>query len=712
LPREASAGNRLDRALKDNIEEARILTSSAEASVSPLRPEDLYCFTWVSDPQLSPDGRLAAYVVTKPEEKGKKYRSEIWVLRVSGGDPAACGAPGGRRFTAGPRDKAPRWSPDGRLLAFLSDRAGDSQLFVMRTDGGEAEQLTRLAGGVSEPCWAPDSRSLAFLARVASNEGPTRAKDGGGDAKDGQQSDVRIYSRLHYKDNGKGLWDGKRSHVFTVAIGDGEPRQITEGPYDDSAPSWSPCGTLVAFSSNRSEDPDRTPVSDIFVVPGSGGAARKLTRSEGPAAQPSWSPDGKWLAYYGHRNEYRGATLTRIKVVPADGTAAPRDVAEGWDRSPGIAGGSDMMTTVSAAPWWSAGGSWIYFLAGDRGATDLFRVATGGQAAAPERLTAGKHTIYGISLAADASTAVAAVATQTDPGNLRLLRPGQEGPPGEVRSTALTDVNPWLSERAVVQPEEFSVQGPDGEEIHGWIMKPTRFRPGTKYPLVLEIHGGPHAAYGYGFFHEFQVLCGEGFGVFFPNPPGSSSYGQAFEAATHQDWGGRDFRALMAAVDEATALDWVDGERLGVTGGSFGGYMTNWIIGQTDRFKAAVTQRSTCNRYSQFGTSDIGYFQGEFEFRGNPWEEPDFYLSRSPIAYVNRVTTPLLFIHSENDLRCPIGQAEEFYTALRWLGKTAELARFPDENHELSRSGQPIHRVERLTLIAEWFKKYLGGGDR
>jgi dipeptidyl aminopeptidase/acylaminoacyl peptidase len=468
---------------------------------------------------------------------------------------------------------------------------------------------------------------------------------------------------------------------------------------------------MLAFASNRSDDPDRTPVADIWVVPASGGEPRKITPSEGPAAQPSWSPDGQSIAYFGHRNQYRGATTTHLMAAPADGSGPTRDLSEVLDRGVGIAGGSDMMTSVNPASWWSEDAAWIYFLASDRGATDVYRAAAGsrasGPAPAPQRLSCGDHVIYGLSLARDGRSAVAAVATQTDPGNLEVLALGEDCSRESLASRPVTDVNPWLRQRSVVKPEEFTVQSPDGDEVHGWIMKPAALLPGSRYPLILEIHGGPHSAYGHAFFHELQMLCGEGFGVLFTNPPGSSGYGQMFEAATHHDWGGRDFRALLAAVDEAAGLHWVDAARLGVTGGSFGGYMTNWMVGQTERFKAAVSLRSTCNRYSQFGTSDGGYQNGDFEFKGNPWDEPDFYLSRSPITYANRVKTALLLIHNENDLRCPMEQAEQFYTALKVLGRVVEMARFPNENHELSRSGQPIHRVERLGLIAAWFKKYL-----
>lgn len=679
----------------------------AREDALPLLPSDLYRFRWASDPRLSPDGSNIAYVITTPEEKGKKYRSELWIVPTAP-SPGAPEKLGGRRFTSGPRDRAPRWSPDGKVLAFVSDRSGEAQIWLIRSDGGEAAQLTRQPGGSGDPVWSPDGKSIAFVAGVPMDE-PARpgAGSGPGEAK----SDVRVYGRLKYKANGKGLWDGKFAQVFVVTVPDGGAKQITTGPYDCSAPAWSPDSSSLAFSANRAADPDRTPSSDIWVVAAAGGGPRKLTRSEGPAEQPTWSPDGRFIAFYGHRNQYRGATNTHIQVVSTSAPGEPVDLLDGWDASVGVDVGSDMMSSTTPPPHWSQDGAYIYFLASTRGAADLYRVRSalpvgnGAKGAMPERLTDDQHVLYALSMSPDAGLLAAARATFTNPGDIHVFR-ARAGGAGYDHSR-LTDINLWLRKRALAVPEELGCAGPDGDNVPGWIMRPPSSGQGSRHPLVLEIHGGPHTAYGYAFFHEFQVLCGAGIGVLFTNPPGSTGYGQAYTAATHHDWGGRDFRALMAAVERAAGIDWVDPDRIGVTGGSFGGYMTNWIITQTGRFAAAVTQRSTCNRYSQFGTSDIGYYTGDFEFKGNPWDEPDFYLSRSPITHVNNVTTPLLLIHSENDLRCPVEQAEQFYTALRWLGRTAELVRFPDEHHELSRSGQPIHRVERLDRITGWFVRYL-----
>lgn len=683
------------------------------ATGRPLTAEDLYEFAWVSDPQLSPDGARVAYVLTRPERQGKKYTSAIWVAATVAGATA-------RAFTCGERDRAPRWSPDGKHLAFISDRQGDgAQLWVMRTNGGEAWQLTRLQGGVaSEPVWSPDGRQIAVLHRLLADAPPARlgaqtaaGAAGGAAAGAAPKSDVKVFTRLRYKENGKGLWDGKYAQVLVVELGGGDLRQVSHGPYDHGVPAWSPDGGFLAVCANRSADPDRTPTADVWVVPATGGEMRKVTVSAGPAASPTWSPDGRLIAYFGHDNRFRGATETHIYVVPADGSAAPVDILAGWDGGTGISAGSDMMTSSTPGPAWTPDGRAVLFQATERGAVNLYRAlvpvagrdpAAGGPPAAPQRVTSGQHAIYAVSFGPRCESAAAAIATPASPGDIHFY-PSL----GAAAPVRLITANAWLAERSVVAPEEFECRGPDGGHIHGWLMRPVGYAAGRRYPLIVEVHGGPHTAYGWAFMHEFQMLAGRGFGVMYCNPAGSTSYGQEFVTLTRHDWGGRDYRDLMAATDYAAGAPWVDGARLGITGGSYGGFMVNWVIGQTGRFRAAVTQRSTCNRYSMFGTSDIGYYHGDFEFLGNPWDEADFYLQRSPITYVAQVETPLLLEHSEQDLRCPMEQAEQFYTALRWLGKTAELVRFPDENHELSRSGQPVHRVERLTRIAGWFSKYL-----
>ncbi|MDP2957073.1 MAG: hypothetical protein Q8N53_11685, partial [Longimicrobiales bacterium] len=376
--------------------------------------------------------------------------------------------PAGKRFTGGPRDRLPRWSPDGKLLAFVSDRGGGNQIWLIPSDGGEANQITRHLGGVGEAVWSPDGQAIAFVASTGGDDQPPARA--GAEGQDGK-SDVRAYTRLKYKANGKGLWDGRYAHVFVIPSAGGEPRQVTSGPYDDNAPAWSPDSQWLAFASNRSDNPDHTPVSDIWVVPAAGGQPRALTRSEGVARQPAWSPDGRLIAFYGHRNQYRGATDDHVHVVPADGTAEAVDILQGWDGPAGVSVGSDMMASSSPPPHWSGDGAWVYFLATKRGAADLYRARTAlpggeGQPLEPERLTEGRHALYSVSLGRGTGGFAVARATFSNPGDVYMYTPapGQAGYVGR----RLTDLNPWLEQRAISEPEEMAYRGPDGDEVQGW----------------------------------------------------------------------------------------------------------------------------------------------------------------------------------------------------------------------------------------------------
>jgi len=643
--------------------------------------EDLYKLNWVSDPQLSPDGSRIAYVqkTVDPEDK-MKYRSQIWVVDTSEGIP--------RPFTSGQKsDTSPRWSPQGDYLAFISNRSGDNQIWVMPAVGGEARQLTKFKRPLSNIRWSPDGTCLVCTARIGNSDNDT-SKD---------KSDVKVITRLHYKMNGEGYHGDRRSHIFVVNAESGEMTQLTTGDYDHSHPAFSPDGTQIVFSSKRYDDADYVSYSDLYSVSVTGGEPTKLTQSFGPCSQPCFSPDGKSIAFYAHDGSYKGATLTGIYTVPSTGGAATPLLC-GQELSVGNQVGSDMISSTDYGPQWSSDGKYLYFLATVKGSTQIHKVIL--ETCEVTTITPLKQAVYGYTVG-NQGIAMAV----TDPTNIGDI---YYAPLSGAPVSRLTNVNStYLAEVHVSLPEHLEYTSTNGVTVEGWVLKPYGFEDGKRYPLVLEIHGGPHVAYGYSFMHEFQVLCGLGFAVLFTNPQGSQGYGQAFNAATKHDWGGQDYRDLMEAVKYAEALDYVDPERIGVTGGSYGGYMVNWMLGHTNNFKAAVTQRSTSNRYSQFGTSDVGYFNGEFEFNGNPWDNPQHYLERSPITYVKNITTPLLILHSEQDYRCPIEQAEQFYTALKWLKKEVMLVRFPDENHELSRSGKPRHRVERLQHLTNWFVKYM-----
>jgi dipeptidyl aminopeptidase/acylaminoacyl peptidase len=669
-------------------------------TMRPVNSEDLYSMKWAQDPQVSPDGTRVLFGLKSivPGGRLKGYKTQIWI---------ACDDRL-RQFTSGPNDTSPRWSPCGTKVAFLSDRdKGKNQIYIMSLKGGEAVKVTSLKGGTGEPVWSPDGKKIAFSALP---------DDGSAcDEKDEEKSDVRVISKIRYKLNGRGFLPEAHYQIFILDVDSGKTTQVTDGLYDCREPEWSPDGKQICFVSARFEDNDLSSIKDLWVVPATGGEMKKLTASDGVFYSPSWSPDGKYIACYGHDNEYKGATVPGVCLVPLQGGPVSF-LTKASQLGVGQSLSSDVVSPLVPKPAWSSNGEGVFFAALDRGRTALYSVnAEGGEI---QKITGGDCAIYGWSKGKDSERFALAV---TSPGlicdiwalDLDSTGPGQEdnvltienGPGWFFRLTCLN--KEWLESVYLSIPEEVEVRGHDGQKLQAWVMKPTGIQDEKKYPMILEIHGGPHTAYGFTFLHEFQLLASRGYGVIFGNPTGSTGYGQEFVAATHHDWGGKDYEDVMAFADYAARLPWVDEERMGVTGGSYGGYMTNWIVGRTNRFKAAVTQRSTCNRFSQFGASDVAFMNGEFEFDGDPWDNPMAYLDRSPIMYVRNIETPILLIHSEEDLRCPMSQAEEFFVALKKLKKQAVMVRFPGESHELSRSGKPKHRIERLEYILAWFDRYI-----
>ncbi len=652
--------------------------------------EDLLALKWVSDPQLSPDGTRVVFVQTVIDREADVYRSHLWLVALDG-EP--------HQFTTGEqRDSLPRWSPDGRWIAFLTDRgAGKSepggkrpkQLYVIPVGGGEARMLAPGSYSPSDLTWSPDGQSIAFVGKPA---------------KDEPKSDVRIITRVRYKNDGEGFWDGRYKHIFTVPASGGPPRQLTTGDFDHVDPAWSPDGRDLAVVANRTEEADFTNVTDVWVVPVAGnGEMRRLTKSVGPCEMPAWSPDGRTVAYYGHDNAAMGATNVVLWVVPTDG-ADPVSLAVSHDRSLTHHVITDMRAHPKiGGPVWSADGAWLFVLVAEGATGQIGRVDRHGGSVTV--LTAARREIFGFSVAHAGDLAVIAASDPVTPGDLwavPLLGRGSERRLTAVNRTLLGDV-------ALSAPEQFTYEGADGWPVEGWVMRPADFRSGATYPTVLQIHGGPHGAYGEAFFHEFQLLAAEGFAVVYTNPRGSQGYGQRFTAATHHDWGGKDFEDVMRGLDTAIArFPFIDRDRLGVAGGSYGGFMTNWVIGHTDRFKAAVTMRSISNNLSQSGTTDLAFMKGLWEFPGDPWEAPTWYWERSPLAYAERITTPLLILHSEEDLRCPVGEAEQLFAALKKLRREVVFVRFPNESHDLSRTGQPGHRTERLRWIVTWFADHLG----
>jgi dipeptidyl aminopeptidase/acylaminoacyl peptidase len=643
--------------------------------------DDITRIRWVSDPRIAPDGRRVAFVVTTLDTERDEALSSVWLVDTDGGEP--------RRFTTGPRrDSAPRWSPDGRWLAFLSEREGPKkkpQLWVLPADGGEACRLTDLPNGAGDPVWAPEGRRLAFVARVGGWQEPESEEERL------KSRPIRVITTLKYKSNGEGFVYDRRPHVFVVDLDGGPPRPVTGGDFVDADPAWSPDGRSIAFVSARHDDRDHDDASDIWLVPAEGGEPRRLTATAGPVAQPAFSPDGATIAYFARRPANAVGRNVRLHAVGVHG-GAETCLTERLDRSLGLTG----------RPLWSPDGAWILAGAEDEGRGCVFRIAAKAPGVA-ERVLAGDRIVGAVSMAPTGRVAFIA----SDPTSPAEVFVADASGASERRVTDLNGA--WKDEVALVRPEPFGIERA-GHRVQGWVMRPFGAREGARYPALLNIHGGPHAAYGLGFFDEFQVYAGAGYAVICTNPRGSQGYGEAFTSAVVGDWGGGDVADVMAALDEALArFPFLDPARLGVMGGSYGGFMTSWIVGHSDRFVAACSERAVNSQLTMFGTSDIGHLFNVLEMGGTlPWEDFSRWVERSPLTYAAAIRTPLLIVHSEDDLRCPMSEAEQLFAALKKLRREVVLVRVPDENHELSRSGRPRHRLERFRIILDWFDRHLG----
>ena len=647
---------------------------------SPISPELALKLVSVASPSLSPDGSRLAFARSQVDSESMETRSRIMVMDMASGERAP--------FTGGENDSGPRFSPDGRHLAFVRpDDAGKPQVWVMPTDGGEARKLTDVAGGITDLAWSPDSDALAFVSDVD----PDRAPD---DHDPKKSPRVSVVTRIRYRADGLG-WRGEAfRHIFVVERESGETRQLTDGEGDDSAPAWSPDGDAIAFISDRRPDRETATHSDVYVAPASGGDPVLRSQGLSSVAALCWSPDGEAIAAVGSDDDIIGAGWQSWLFVIEPGRA-PRKLT---DDSITVAGGYAPLVPAPELRWTDDGR--ISFIADARGESAIYQAdADTGDL----RKIAGGGLMSQVSFDADAGSAVALTVPPDSAGDLRSIDMTSGA------SAQLTDFNrKYFAEHPPARLEKFT-HSRNGFEIESRVLFPPDFDPELRYPLVLDIHGGPHGVFSDSFSPQQQVLATAGYIVLAVNPRGSSTYGADFMTAVLGDWGGEDYLDIMSAVDLICERDYVDESRLGVTGYSYGGFMSSWIIGQDTRFKAAVIGAPCINLSSMYGTSDIGVRFGEVQWGGKRWNALDAFLEHSPLTYAPNVETPALLMHGEDDHRCPIEQSEQYFVTLKRLGKEVEFVRFPGSSHGFVRTGHPRLRVEYLSRLVGWMDKHIPG---
>ncbi|RKQ33852.1 S9 family peptidase [Oceanobacillus halophilus] len=661
----------------------------------PITSEDLTKIEIFSDPQFTPDGKAYTYVSTIINDKNE-YESNVYYQKLTQEPP--------KQWTYGHHKTSNlAFSPNGKKAVFQSDRTGVSQLWLLHTDGGEAKQITTFKNGAFNPAWSKDGRYIIFSATLDADDDIHNQKELSKEERQKETEEKRkeplFVNRLKYKANGTGFLDNKHTQIIRYDMVHETFEQLTTADADHSYQDISPDGKYLIFAANLSPNADYELNHNLYLLDSDTKEVKKLTNDEGSYYNASFSPSGDKIAFFGHEYQYAGATLTEIFILDVR-TGQRTCLTKDFDVQIGDAVASDTrLGSSKTGPVWSKDETSLFFIATDFGSTGLYEVTLDFKI---NVLYKNDNHVYGFSYDAGSGSFILGISTPTNPCNNYLLTQ-------DFSLTQLTHSNDaFLKEVEVIKPETLAIPAEDGLEIQGWLLKPFGFKEGEKYPFVLEIHGGPHAMYGQTFFHEMQLLAAKGYAVLYINPRGSHGYGQEFVDAVRSDYGGGDYSDLMTAVDYALEnYSFIDESRLGVTGGSYGGFMTNWIVGHTNRFKAAVTQRSISNWLSFYGVSDIGYFFTKWELGHHLLEDPAKLWDFSPIKYAKKVKTPLLILHGELDYRCPIEQGEQLFVALKHLRKEVEFVRFPGADHELSRSGDPNMRIARLDEICKWFEKYI-----
>ena len=656
--------------------------------------ESLYNIRPIAGCEISPDGKRVAFSVQRVDAKTEKKYSNLWVAETGRKDSA-------EQYTFGNQnDHSPVWSPDGKWLCFLSNRGDNDkppQLYLIPTSGGEARPIIYIEGSINDVRWSPDGTRLLCAVRKTDPDALARREDA---TKKKLGIVERHITRVHHKYDGAGFLPNARWHIWTVDVKRKKAVQLTDGDVcHEQQPAWSPNGKQIAFVSNRADDPDFNPGGDdIYVMPADGGAMTKIAAPFGSKNSPVYSPDGRYIAYYAMLGRGNWWQHQHVWVVPTDSHCKARNVTGAHDFHVGNSAMNDTGGSVTPTPIWSADSDRLTFPVTRNGNVKLHSIALDGsdlQSVMGDDGMIGAYSVAAGKLAYWHSTmdALAEIKAMD-------LRSGKQ--------RRLSRINVGVfGRKPLPKVKEVWFKGAANNDLQGWIMTPPNFDPAKKYPSIMEMHGGPLTQYSNAFMHEFNYLASNGYIVYFCNPRGGRGYGESHAKAIWNDHGGADVDDIMAWADYVAELPYIDRDRRGMTGGSYGGFLVNWIIGHTNQFAASVTQRSISNRTSSYGSSDINWLR-EITFDDEPpWENLENYWRQSPLKYIGNAKTPTLVIHSEQDLRCPIEQGEQIFVALKRLGVDTEMVRFPDEPHGLSRMGRTDRRIRRLQHILRWFDKYL-----
>ncbi len=650
---------------------------------SPMQLTDVFDLEYVSDPQISPDGSRVVYVRNFKDIMTDRNLSNLWIANFDGSNH--------RPLTTGNHTvRSPRWSHDGKRLAFLSNMADEkTKLYLMWVDDREMMALTNTAQSPGTPVWSPDDRYLAFSMFVPGTKASPIKMPGKPQGAKWNEPPTYI-DDLKYRGDGQGYYQEGNRQLFVLSTDGGTPRQVTDADHSHGTPSWGADGKSLYFSGNLKEEAEYEPRnSEVYRLDLGSGQVSALTDRLGPDSNPTVSPDGRHIAYTGLDERYQGYQINRLYLMNADGSN-PRLISGTFDRS---------IQNVQ----WAGDGKTLYFQYNDQGDTKIARVDTG--SGKTEKIAEG---LGGLSLGRPYNAADFSVSAD---GNLAYTLGGTQHPAdlavqdrrGVRRVTRLND--DLFSFREVGAVEEMRWNSSfDQREIQGWIVKPPNFDPNKKYPMILEIHGGPFASYGAVFSAEVQLYAAAGYVVLYTNPRGSSGYGEEFGNLIHHDYPNHDYEDLMSGVDALVAKGYVDTENLFVTGGSGGGVLTAWIIGKTDRFRAAVVAKPVINWYSFVLYADNPAFFYRYWFPAKPWEAVEHYMKRSPISYVGNVTTPTMLLTGEEDFRTPIAESEQFYAALKLQKVESAMVRIPGAGHGIA--NRPSNLIAKVASVLTWFEKY------